>query len=104
MERTVSRLGLSSHLHSIAKLALDRLLFAPPFMLFTVCILQYLQHFSVSKTIAYVKESYWKVLLVNEKVWTLAQVINYELIPHDYQDYFVKAVRLAWTTVLALAV
>jgi hypothetical protein len=97
-------LGYVGGFKTIAKIIFDRLFFAPPFMLLTACILQYLQHFNVAKTLSYVKNSYWKLLIQNEKIWTLAHAINMEVIPGDYQDYFLTAVRLGWRTVLSLAV
>eukprot|EP01040_Poterioochromonas_malhamensis_P003610 gene3610-3857_t len=102
LDRTILRIGLTGHAKTVAKLIFDRLFFGPPFVLFTVIFLQFLQHFSVQKTIAYVKSSYWKVLMMNEKVWTLAQAINFELIPVPYQVLFVNAVSVGWNTLLSL--
>ncbi len=84
LDKAVRKLDFSGYSKTIAKLALDRLLFGPPFVLFTITFLQLLLTFSVQKTLGYIKRSYWSVLAMNEKVWMVAQVVNLELLPVEY--------------------
>lgn len=88
---------------TLAKLIFDRILFGPPFVLLTVFFLQILQTGSVQKTIEIVKRTYTSVLIMNEKVWTVAQAANFELIPVEYQVLFVNAVAIGWNTYLSIA-
>ena len=103
LDQTVCRLNFSGYAKTCAKLVLDRLLFGPPFVLFTISFLQFLQNYSIPKTLEYIKASYWPVLLMNEQLWTVAQAVNFELIPVEYQVLFVNAVAIGWNTYLSMA-
>lgn len=103
LESTLQRLNYRGYTKTLVKLLIDRILFAPPMVLLTVIFLQYLQHFNVEKTIKYVKESYGTVFWMNVKVWTIAQAVNFELVPVEYQVLFVNAVAIGWNTMLSLA-
>lgn len=88
---------------AVLKVLVDRLLFGPPFVLLTVFFLQYLQTLSVSKTTTYIRRCYVAVLLMNQKVWTIAQAVNFSVIPVELQVLFVNAVSIGWNTYLSLA-
>ena len=106
LERVVSRLLDNSRLwklKTLFKLAIDRLLFGPPFVFLTVVFLQFLQTLSTHRTIEYIRRSYFPVLVMNQKVWTIAQAINFAVIPIDLQVLFVNAVAIGWNTYLSLA-
>lgn len=81
----------------------DRLIFGPPFVLYTVFFLQLLQTASIVKTIENIKSSYWRVLSLNEQTWIPAQAVNFELVPVQYQVLFVNAVAIGWNVLLSLS-
>jgi hypothetical protein len=85
------------------KLFIDRVIFGPPFVLLTVFFLQFLQTLSTSKTLDYIRRSYVAVLLMNQKIWVVAQTVNFAVIPVELQVLFVNAVAIGWNTYLSLA-
>lgn len=102
LETVMKKMNVVGYSKSFYKLLFDRLLFGPPFVLYTICFLQLLQTNSVQKTIEYVKMSYYSILMMNEKIWTIAQAVNFELIPVEYQVLFVNAVSIGWNTYLSI--
>jgi hypothetical protein len=88
LESTLRKLNLTGYTKTIVKLLLDRCVFGPPFVLYTLFFLQFLQTGSVDKTLSYIRRSYTTVLILNEKIWTIAQAINFELVPVQYQVLF----------------
>jgi hypothetical protein len=88
----------------VMKVLIDRIIFAPPFVLFTIAFLQFFQHFNVQRTIRQIGSTYHNVLMRNEQVWVIAQWINFHLIPVDFQVLFVNAVSIAWNTLLSLSI
>lgn len=103
LETTMCRLNLTGHAKTLAKLIFDRLLFGPPFVLFTVTFLQFLQTLDHKKTVDAIKKTYVAVLLMNQKVWVPAQAVNFGCLPVEYQVLFVNAVAIGWNTYLSLA-
>lgn len=103
LESVMKKMKLVGYTRTICKLIFDRLLFGPPFVMYTIFFLQILQTNSIMKTIENVKLSYFSILMMNEKVWTIAQAVNFELIPVEYQVLFVNAVSIGWNTYLSLS-
>eukprot|EP01038_Epipyxis_sp_PR26KG_P005908 gene5908-8151_t len=103
LEQIVTRLDYHGNSKLFLKVFIDRVIFGPPFVLFTVIFLQFLQTLDVRKTIENVKRCYFDVLKTNECLWTVAQAINFKLIPVDFQVLFVNAVSIGWNTYLSLA-
>jgi hypothetical protein len=104
LESTLRRLNLTGYAKTLVKLLLDRCIFGPPFVLYTLFFLQVLQTGSVDRTLEYIRRSYTTVLLLNEQIWTIAQAVNFELVPVEYQVLFVNAVSIGWNTALSLSV
>jgi Mpv17 / PMP22 family len=103
LEQLVAKLTSAPNYKLVYKLLIDRVLFGPPFVLFTIAFLQYLQTFSAQHTAQYIKRYYVAVLIMNQKVWTVAQAINFAVIPVQLQVLFVNAVAIGWNTYLSLA-
>ena len=103
LENIVRKLGYIGHTKTFVKLLFDRLVFGPPFVLLTVIFIQFLQTLSIDKTIQYIKTNYLSVLRINESVWTIAQALNFEVIPIDFQVLFVNAISIGWNTYLSIA-
>lgn len=99
----VMKMNLSGKAKVAAKLAIDRLVWGPPFVLFTITFLQLLQTMSTKKTAAAIRNSYAAILYMNQKVWVPGQALNFGVIPVDYQVLFVNAVNVGWNTYLSMA-
>ena len=98
----MQQFNLTGYTKTVAKLLIDRVLFAPPFLVLTIAFLQWTQHFSVTRTIEQIRHTYWPVLRLNEQLWTVAQIVNFELVPVEYQVLFGNAVALGWNMLLSL--
>eukprot|EP00600_Ochromonadales_sp_CCMP1393_P006560 CAMPEP_0174955268 /NCGR_PEP_ID=MMETSP0004_2-20121128/889_1 /TAXON_ID=420556 /ORGANISM="Ochromonas sp., Strain CCMP1393" /LENGTH=315 /DNA_ID=CAMNT_0016203181 /DNA_START=288 /DNA_END=1232 /DNA_ORIENTATION=+ len=106
LERSVSRMKLSSILpasasvqqpaHTVVKLAMTQLLMTPPFLLFTLAYIRYFTSFSRSATVRAVKNSFAAALFTNWRVWTVAQAVNFQLVPLQYRVLFGNLVALWW--------
>jgi protein Mpv17 len=97
------RLNFTGITKTFAKLFFDRVIFGPPMVLLTVTFLQFFQTFSISKTWKQIQTTFWPVLVMNESVWTIAQAVNFELVPVPLQVLFVNAVAIGYNTLLSLS-
>ena len=79
------KLQLTGNAKVIAKLLIDRCIWAPPFVLFTITFLQYLQTFCSKTTWEAIKRNYVAVFLMNQKVWVPGQALNFYVVPVDFQ-------------------
>jgi protein Mpv17 len=94
---------LTGRAKTMAKLFLDRCFWGPPYTLFTVCFLTFFQCFNLSQTAKEVRNKYLAILIMSQKVWVPCQLINFELVPQDFQVLFVNFVNVFWNTYLSLA-
>lgn len=102
LHQLVSSWSLSPQLTVIIKVLLNQLVVTPPFLLFTIGYLQFFLTFDRSKTIQTLKNSFVTALFVNWKVWTVAQAVNFGIVPIDYQVLFGNLVALWWNIYLSL--
>lgn len=102
LEKTVNSWKLSPNISFLIKLALNQLAMTPPFLLFTLAYLQYFFTLDAARTVAAIKNTFVAVLLTNWKVWTVAQAINFKLVPLDYRVLFGNVVALWWNIFLSL--
>jgi hypothetical protein len=102
LERTVRGWDITGNLNVLTKIALDRLILTPPFLLLTLVYMQFLQTFSVAKTSAAVKNIYASALYLNWRVWTPAQAVNFKFVPLEYRVLFGNLVALWWNIALSL--
>ena len=49
----------------------------------------------------YVRDNYVATVLVNWKIWTIPQIINFNLVPVEYRVLFGNLVALIWNYYLA---
>ncbi|CAM9907311.1 unnamed protein product, partial [Scytosiphon promiscuus] len=70
------------------KLALDRFVITPPYLAFTLVSLRLLQGLGASRSIRETRALYRGVLLMNWKVWTIAQLVNFKIIPVEFRPVF----------------
>jgi hypothetical protein len=102
LERTVRSWNITGNLNVLSKIALDRLILTPPFLLLTLVYMQFMQTFSVAKTSAAVKNIYASALYLNWRVWTPAQAVNFKFVPLEYRVLFGNLVALWWNIALSL--
>ena len=102
LDKTVRSWNLTGNSNLLAKLALDRLVMTPPFLLITLVYLNYFQSFNATQVSRTVKNIYAGALYLNWRVWTVAQAVNFRYVPLEYRVLFGNMVALWWNIVLSL--
>ncbi|KAG2471168.1 peroxisomal membrane protein 2 [Polypterus senegalus] len=85
----------------LKRLLLDRLIFAPAFLLLFFLVMNFLEGKSWSTLQDKVKKGYWTALKMNWKVWTPFQFININYVPVQFRVLFANFVALFWYAYLA---
>lgn len=88
-------------LAGVKRLLLDRLLFAPAFLLLFFLVMNFLEGKDVSTFAAKMRSSFWPALQMNWKVWTPLQFININYVPLQLRVLFANLVALFWYAYLA---
>lgn len=83
------------------KLLLDRLLFAPPFVLATMLSLSMLNGGGLMEAVARARATFGETLVANWKLWTPAQLLNFMLVPPQWRVLFANAVAFVWNIALS---
>ncbi|KAG2763529.1 hypothetical protein PC129_g14336 [Phytophthora cactorum] len=84
------------------KLLLDRLLFTPPMVAFTIFSLGVMRGSSPKASRENLSRVYWGVLLMNWKVWTLTQWLSFHYVPPQFRVLWGNGVALWWNSYLSL--
>ncbi|XP_052334843.1 peroxisomal membrane protein 2-like [Oncorhynchus keta] len=86
--------------YRVKRLLLDRLIFAPAFLLlFFFFVMNIQEGKRWADFQSKVNSSYWPALKMNWKVWTPFQFINY--VPVEFRVLFANMVALFWYAYLA---
>ncbi|XP_068167591.1 peroxisomal membrane protein 2 [Antennarius striatus] len=85
----------------IKRLLLDRLVFAPAFLLLFYFVMNILEAKGWQDFEKKMKGSYWTALKMNWKVWTPFQFININFVPVQFRVLFANMVALFWYAYLA---
>ncbi|KAJ8263678.1 hypothetical protein COCON_G00161350 [Conger conger] len=85
----------------VKRLLLDRLVFAPAFLLLFFFIMNVLEGRTISAFQGKVRAGYWTALKMNWKVWTPIQFININYVPVQFRVLFANMVALFWYAYLA---
>lgn len=88
-------------LDGIKRVIVDRLVFAPPFLLLFFYVITILEGQGHQAAIARIKESFWPVLKLNIQVWTVFQYININYVPPKYRVLFGNVLALVWSVFVA---
>ncbi|XP_008564392.1 PREDICTED: peroxisomal membrane protein 2 [Galeopterus variegatus] len=88
-------------LAGIKRLLLDRLLFAPAFLLLFFLIMNFLEGKDTSAFAARMRRGFWPALWMNWRVWTPVQFINVNYVPVQFRVLFGNLVALFWYVYLA---
>ncbi|CAN0361461.1 unnamed protein product [Ascophyllum nodosum] len=84
------------------KLAMDRFVATPPYLLMTLLALRLMQGLGIDRSVRETRQLYLGALIKNYKVWTLAQLINFKLIPIEFRPLFGNLVSVWWNVYLSL--
>ncbi|XP_065106815.2 peroxisomal membrane protein 2 [Paramisgurnus dabryanus] len=83
------------------RLLLERLIFAPAFLLLFYAVMNALEGKTLADLENKLKASYWSSMKMNWKVWTPFQFININYIPVQFRVLFANLVALFWYAYLA---
>ncbi|XP_064209675.1 peroxisomal membrane protein 2 [Anguilla rostrata] len=86
---------------ALKRLLLDRLVFAPAFLLLFFFVMNVLEGRTISAFQGKVRAGYWPALKMNWKVWTPFQFININYVPVQFRVLFANLVALFWYAYLA---
>ncbi|KAL0979330.1 hypothetical protein UPYG_G00183720 [Umbra pygmaea] len=85
----------------VKRLLLDRLIFAPAFLLVFFFVMNFLEGKRWVDLQSKMNSSYWPALKMNWKVWTPFQFINIIYVPVQFRVLFANIVALFWYAYLA---
>ncbi|XP_068594816.1 peroxisomal membrane protein 2 [Brachionichthys hirsutus] len=85
----------------VKRLLLDRLAFAPAFLLLFYFVMNILEAKGWEEFEKKMKTSYWTALKMNWKVWTPFQFVNINFVPVQFRVLFANMVALFWYAYLA---
>ncbi|XP_027433066.1 peroxisomal membrane protein 2 [Zalophus californianus] len=88
-------------LAGVKRLLLDRLLFAPAFLLLFFLAMNFLEGRDAAAVAVQIRRSFWPALRVNWQVWTPAQFVNINYVPLQFRVLFANLVSLFWYIYLA---
>ncbi|XP_059405236.1 peroxisomal membrane protein 2-like [Carassius carassius] len=85
----------------IKRLLLERLIFAPAFLLLFYVVMNALEGKTLADVQNKLKTSFWPAMKMNWKVWTPIQFININYVPVQFRVLFANLVALFWYAYLA---
>ncbi|ERE75910.1 peroxisomal membrane protein 2 [Cricetulus griseus] len=88
-------------LATVKRLLLDRLLFAPTFLLLFFLIMNLLEGKDVSAFASKMRSGFWPALQMNWRMWTPLQFININYVPLQFRVLFANMAALFWYAYLA---
>ncbi|XP_032166783.1 peroxisomal membrane protein 2 [Mustela erminea] len=88
-------------LAGVKRLLLDRLLFAPAFLLLFFLIMSFLEGKDAAAVAVQIRRRFWPALRMNWQVWTPAQFVNINYVPLQFRVLFANLVSLFWYMYLA---
>jgi len=92
---------LGKHDVRLLRVLTDRVIFNPVFLALTLYVLGRLQGQTHQDTTQFIRDNYVATVLVNWKIWTIPQIINFNFVPVEYRVLFGNLVALVWNYYLA---
>lgn len=86
---------------AIKRVLFDRLVLAPPYLLLCFYMLSILEGKSSAEACQKIRESYWTLLKMNWKIWTVFQYVNINYVQPEYRVLFTNVLSLVWTIYIA---
>ncbi|KAJ4941965.1 hypothetical protein JOQ06_011836 [Pogonophryne albipinna] len=96
-----ARYATFGFLITVKRLLLDRLIFAPGFLLMFYFVMNILEAKGWRDFESKMRGSYWTALKMNWKVWTPFQFVNINFVPVEFRVLFANMVALFWYAYLA---
>ncbi|KAI5091324.1 peroxisomal membrane protein 2, partial [Silurus meridionalis] len=90
----------SAPFSTLKRLLLERLIFAPAFLLLFFVVMNSLEGKTNADLQAKLKARYWPALKMNWKVWTPFQFININYVPVQFRVLFANLIALFWNAYL----
>jgi len=105
-EKKIDRDDASSTVYTsvIKKLALDELLYDPFCLVLFFTVMGLLEGLSFREIKERIKTNYWSTQKMSWKIWPVAQVINFAVIPGSLRILFMNVVGLCFNILLQLKV
>lgn len=94
-------LPASVPLSTIKRLLVDRLIFAPAFLLLFFCVMTILEGKTMQDLKDKLTRSYWSALKMNWRIWTPFQFLNINFVPVQFRVLFANVVAFFWYAYLA---
>ncbi|XP_055913172.1 mpv17-like protein [Eupeodes corollae] len=88
---------------SVKKVAIDQILWAPFFIGSFTVVLGVVQGLKPNEIKERLQTDYVEVLKSNYKLWPAAQLVNFALIPLNFQVVFAQTVAVLWNIYLSMA-
>lgn len=85
----------------VKRLLLDRLFFAPAFLLLFFFLMNLLEGKNISVFVAKMRSGFWPALQMNWRMWTPLQFININYVPLQFRVLFANMAALFWYAYLA---
>lgn len=86
---------------TLKKVALDQLVFAPSFLMVFLTNLNLLNGRSLRDTKEDLSSNYLDIMVANWKLWPAVQLVNFYLVPLNYQVLLAQSVAVVWNTYLS---
>lgn len=81
---------------TMQKVFIDQVVFAPIFLACLLSVIGYSQHQDVDKVKEKLRNDYTDILVANYSVWPWVQIVNFSLIPLNYQVLLTQTVAVFW--------
>lgn len=78
------------------KVFIDQVVFAPIFLAILLSMIGYSQHQDVEKVKEKLRHDYTDILVANYSVWPWVQIVNFSIIPLNYQVLLTQTVAVFW--------
>ncbi|XP_034943333.1 protein Mpv17 [Chelonus insularis] len=85
----------------LKKVACDQLLFAPTFIVILLSSIGLMQGNNIDGVKRKISNEYEDILINNYKIWPLVQLINFKLVPLQYQVLVVQSIAIFWNTYIS---
>lgn len=87
---------------ALKKMALDQTVFAPSFIASLIGIFGLINGESISTIQNRFKNDYFTIMSRNYMLWPAAQVINFSVVPLNYQVLYAQFISLIWNIYLSM--